>query len=251
MTYEKPQRGNPHELTHCQHVIPVASIKRFANAKGLVEIWLKAEERAVPRAPGNELFYAKRVWDQMTEHGRFRRIEDAFQDVARRLLGGTASTVASEDEVAVNEFYALCYCRGQLKASTPPDVGQDVLGASVPYDKNEAEILERNGYVSVRPDGTLPGRHLAGIVSFFKIRDLSSHLSNYRWRVLRSTTAQFLVPDQFPDKPVMPIAPRVCLIAGVEGGIDVDEDVVRELNRLLIAASREFYFAHDLARCPR
>jgi hypothetical protein len=251
MTFERPQSGNPHSLTVKQHVIPVVSIERFAGADGCVDVWLKKQGKGVRVTARDSLFYANRVWDQSAEQGLFRRIENAFQIFADGLLNESFSMVAPEQEATVSEFYALCYHRGLMKASPPPDVRQEALSTSESYNQNQAEILERNGYATTRPDGSLPGRHLAAIMSYFNIGHMRRFLSNYRWQVLRSTKAQFLVPDQFPDQAVMPIAPRVCLVAGAEGWVEIGENEVRRLNRLLVAASRNCYFAHELALCPK
>jgi hypothetical protein len=250
MTFEKPQNRNPHELTVRQHVIPVVSIERFADVDGCVEVWLNKHGKSVRVPAGDSLFYAKRVWDQSTERGMFKRIEDAFQSIANGLLNGTLSVALPEQENAINEFYALCYYRGQLKASPPQDVKQDVLGTRESYNQNEAELLEKNGYMTIRPDGTLPGRHLAAIMAYLRIGEIRKVLSSHRWQVLRSPLAQFVVPDQFPDQAVMPIAPRICLVAGAEGHVEVDEHEVRRFNRILAGASRKCYFAHELKLCP-
>ena len=76
MKYEKTQKGNPYQLTVCQHTFPAASIARFADTTGCVEVYLIKQNKVVRLKPDDKLFCAKRVWDQRAESGFMKEIED-------------------------------------------------------------------------------------------------------------------------------------------------------------------------------
>ena len=61
MKYEKPQKGNPHELTICQHTFPAKSIARFTNKSGIVEVKLIVESKNIKLKPKDMLFCARRI----------------------------------------------------------------------------------------------------------------------------------------------------------------------------------------------
>src|ERR1700730_5065135 len=85
--FEKPQKGNPHELPVMQHVWPLESIARFADGNGVVCIFDKARNKLRQAKPDDDVFCAKRVWDRRAECGYMKGIEDAFQELASEIMG--------------------------------------------------------------------------------------------------------------------------------------------------------------------
>ncbi|HEV7607883.1 MAG TPA: hypothetical protein VGO61_11130 [Steroidobacteraceae bacterium] len=251
MRFEKTQRGNPHQLVVQQHVFPLVSIERFCSPRRRVEVCQLGKNKTMTLKPEDQLFCAQRAWNNVVETGRFKRIEDAFQPLASRLADGTLSTIDARHAQTINEFFALCYYRAESRAHPAPDQRLDILGTRERYSRDKMEILEKNGYACVRPDGTLPGRHFAAIRAHFQIIAMQRALAGVRWRLIRSAGAEFIVPDPFPDVAVMPIAPDVCLCGGEGPDGDADADGVTALNTLLAGASRKYYFARQLQRCPR
>jgi len=75
---ERPQKGNPHGLTRGQHVIPMATLLRFAASDGLVEVHLR-DGRSQRLPTDNQLFSVDRLWDQRAEAGYMKSVEDNFQ----------------------------------------------------------------------------------------------------------------------------------------------------------------------------
>lgn len=51
--YEKTQKKNPHSLTIDQHVWPAASIARFANISGVVDVLDKLQQSRRTAAPND------------------------------------------------------------------------------------------------------------------------------------------------------------------------------------------------------
>jgi hypothetical protein len=75
---ERPQKKNRRFLTVNQHVFPLACIARFTDADGRVslhDLTRSVERRA---KPDDDIFCAKRAWDQRTERG-MKKTEDEFQ----------------------------------------------------------------------------------------------------------------------------------------------------------------------------
>jgi hypothetical protein len=51
---------------------------------------------------------------------------------------------------------------------------------------------------------------------YFGMRGIRDSLAKTRWRVLRATDEEFIVPDHPPNVGLMPVTPTLCLY-GVEG----------------------------------
>lgn len=93
--HEKPQKKNRHLLTVSQHVLPLASIARFADAEGRVSLHDLARRKVRLAKPNDNIFCAMRAWDQQAERGYMKRIEDEFQHLASKVIEGVLSERAS------------------------------------------------------------------------------------------------------------------------------------------------------------
>src|ERR1700730_17538642 len=95
--FEKPRKGNPNRLTIKQHVLPAASIARFADAKGGVWVHdlIRGKRRVTHR--NDVIFCAQRAWDQRSESGFMKRIEDAFQSLAEMIIAGIVAKISHTD----------------------------------------------------------------------------------------------------------------------------------------------------------
>jgi hypothetical protein len=111
MKFEKTQPGNPHKLTVKQHVIPVRTIKRFAGTDGMVEVNIGAENRIERLEPDAGIFWTRRAWDQRTERGLMKQIEDRFQLLANRITSGDLTEIPEESAHDVNQFFSLWFHR--------------------------------------------------------------------------------------------------------------------------------------------
>lgn len=244
--YEKTQKENPHSLTINQHVWPTASIARFANASGRVDVLDKLRQLRRPAVPNDDLFVAKRVWDQRAESGYMREIEKAFQVLASEIVAGNISAVADEHKRVIDEFYGLWTIRAKVRHLEPRDFTQPGLtGDDLTLDQQE--ILEKKGCAFMRPTG-VPSRMIYGLRMQFEIRQTIEDLSATRWGLVRPSNGHFLVPDS-PKFTMIPVSPTYCLCAGGQNGI-ITEQNLREINAAFREASDSYYFALDLDRCP-
>ena len=146
MHFEKPQPGNPNRITVRQHVFPTKSIERFANDSGRVEIQFKDRNKTNKVRPTDAAFTAKRVWDQSSEAGYMKRIEDSFQAVSRYVLSG--NEILSTDQMKdVSRFHMLWRLRVDARSNRPPELKlKGVLPGERVLTEDQEEKLEVNGY---------------------------------------------------------------------------------------------------------
>jgi hypothetical protein len=70
-----------------------------------------------------------------------------------------------------------------------------------------------------------------------------------RWGIVQSPTSEFIVPDQFGEMAIVPVTPRLCLVAGC-GDIQASEQQIRDQNRIALAVAREYVVGRSFAACP-
>ncbi len=176
-----------------------------------------------------------------------KRIEDDFQPLAERVAHGRGSLAAEERRI-VSRFYALWRLRAQHRASPL----QAIAGTGVtpdPLTIDQQECLEKNGYVFVGPDGKFAGRMLAGLHIQRGVDFWEHQLRDDSWGVARAHHGEFIVPDHFGTTPIVPVTPKVCLVAGV-GDMGVLTHGVRELNLTAQSSHGVYMLARAFAVCP-
>jgi hypothetical protein len=247
--YEKPQPTNPHRLTIDQHVFPATSIKRFVDGSGRVCVCDVARNKTRMAKPNDALFIAKRAWDQRAEVGYMKRIEDAFQELASKIIERKVSQVGDTARAVVNDFYALWYLRARYRQLPEQEIQMRGVMGGGGLTLDQEEIAERKGCVFMRADGRWPARHLNGI----RIQTMINHrhfgsLATAQWGVIRAHEGEFLVPD-IPNHTILPLTPALCLVSPAANGI-ILKDNVALINRSIKAASDAYFFARDLSKCP-
>lgn len=247
MKFEPTQNGNPHRLTVNQHVFPKASIQRFANLDGTVEVFFKKQGRTLQLKSNNSIFCAKRVWDQKTEVGVGKRIEDRFQALACAIEKGAVTTIGVFEKRIVEEFFSLWRTRQKFRLQGLEDVHLNSIIDDY-LTKDKQEILERN-HVMYSVDGVMPGRLLASVHVFgYQDRFIHNNKST-RWGIARSYSDEFVVPDCFDDMMIVPISPKIAIVAGLPD-LMLTHDQVVVINQAAIARASEYYFARRLAVSP-
>jgi hypothetical protein len=248
--YERPQRGNPHQLTIQQHLLPSKTIARFCGRDGRVHVHFPKIGTARRLKPGDPRFCTMRSWDQKAESGFGKSIEDRYQVIAERLADRSLTSLAADMHGAMTEMYLLWRFRCLRARSPLPDIPINVAAPERCLTLDEQERLEKGGVMYFKPDGTLPGRTAAGVMLMTAIdREWVGGAHAMRWGVFRSNGPEFLVPDAFIDQPLLPVEPGVCLAAGaVDKELSLHE--VAQVNREGLQAATEYWFAHDVDRCP-
>jgi hypothetical protein len=247
--YEKPQTKNRHLLTVRQHVFPVASIARFSGADGRVSLHDLVRGKERPAKPEDDIFCAKRAWDQRAERGYMKEIEDEFQSLAAKVIDGVVSKIGEAERGIVDLFYALWHLRAQYK--TLPSQEIQAIGATGGggLTSDQEENVEIAGGSFMRSGGKFVARQVNGIrlqVWTYRYADELQHET--RWKIIRSRSDEFIVPDA-PARFIIPLTPRLCLISRGASG-PILRSRVATINRAARAASREYFFARDLSSCP-
>ncbi|MDY6944409.1 MAG: hypothetical protein SXG53_01715, partial [Pseudomonadota bacterium] len=223
MKFDRPQAGKPHQLTIYQHVFPVASIRRFCGPAGTVQV--RHGEKTFACPPNDRVFCARRSWNEGSEKGAFKGIEDKFQVVASELLNGTLHAITDDHKSTIDTFFALWHTRVRAKSIKASDAKLEILGGNESYSDDQVELLEKNGYAAMRRDGSIAARNFVSIWISLQMGDIRRHLAAYPWRVVRSLEAEFIVPDHPSSVGIVPIAPRMYLTVGERDVYATAEDV--------------------------
>jgi hypothetical protein len=245
--FEPTQEGNPHRLTVNQHVFPRASIQRFTDTDGFVEIFLTKQKRLLRLKSNNPIFCAQRAWDQKTEAGVGKRIEDRFQALACAIERGTVATIGILEKRIVEEFFSLWRTRQRFRLNRLQDIHLNGIAGEA-LTKDQQEIMERK-HVMYAVDGVMSGRLLAS-VHVFGYQDRFVHANkSTQWGIARSYSDEFIVPDCFDDMMIVPISPRIAIVADLPDLI-LRRDQVAVVNQTAIARASDYYFARRLAVSP-
>jgi hypothetical protein len=243
---EKTQKGNPYQLAVNQHVFPAASIRRFTNGNGVVELQDIPRNRNRPAAPGDAIFCAFRAWDHGAELG-FRPVEDRFQDLAVQIIADESKVLHGADHYVISEFYALWVARARRRDGMDDVRPKGLAKPGRIHTKDEEEVLESNGYAFARGD-VFPGRTLAGAWIYMQISHLMRNgLSMTRWGIQTSDEGEFIVPEM-PSQLVVPVTPTLCLMPRQSGHLKRRE--VSALNRATLSNCGNYYFSRELKNCP-
>jgi hypothetical protein len=249
MRYPKPQKGNPHKLTIDQHIFPKASIARFTNDSGFVHVLKKNGEKDLWLRPGNSYFCARRLWDQKAESVFMRDIEHRYQKVAENIIAGGVTKLDDSMNSAVTDMYLLWCLRHERFLNPLPDIRLKMVDQEREISIDTQEILEANGNMFVSPDNSIASRFLTGISIMFDMGREREQMADKKWGIVKSTHAEFLVPDNFAALSVLPLSPTILLMAGYENQ-EIGFHHVADINGQAIHSSSRFYFARDFSACP-
>lgn len=247
MGFEATQKGNPHMLTIKQHVFPKKSIDRFSDGEGVVQLVRKNCAKVIKVNSSNYLFCAKRVWDQRTEAGIGKNIEDRFQDLAESILTDSSKVIGHFEKIVVEDFFSLWRTRQKFRVEGLEDLRlEGIEGDSL--TKDQQEILERK-HVSFFRDGVMPGRFAAQIHVIGYMNTFRENNRDMQWGVVRAGEGEFIVPDCFQDMMIVPVSPKLMIMADQPNSI-LTRSEVAVTNQIAIARSTDYYFARRLSSCP-
>lgn len=249
--FDKPHKGNPNGLSVRQHVLPLKSIARFADGTGRVAVFDKVRQFIRRAKPNDDLFCAKRSWDEKTESNFMKAIEDAFQPIATSVAAGLKAGLDPGDVPAVSNFYALWYIRAQRRLLPAQDVQLEGILGGGGFTQDEEEKLEKAGLAFSRTGARIPARLLNAVQIRQETLKFSRHIqSTASWGIIWADQGEFLVPD-FPELKLLPLSPIVAIATPTSfrsGKIGLTN--LAEINRTMRDGSRTYYFARDLDRCP-
>lgn len=250
MNYERTQKGNPHQLTVKQHILPARSIARFVNTSGRVSVFHKKAGKIIQAKPADQVFCAKRTWDQRAESGYMKSVEDKFQPLADAILNGHQKQIGPLEKWIVTDMFILWNIRSHRYKQPIKDQHINQGTAIYPeLSKNDQEILERKHVSFIKPDFTMPGRSLAGLDIQRNMDMARAEMKDAQWGILTAKEGEFLVPDNFSNARILPLTPKRCLFSQSENDV-IGLEEVREINRMALANDLTFWFARDVSKCP-
>jgi hypothetical protein len=230
-----------------EHVFPACSITRFAGADGAVSVKLCRNGKELRLPPRDEMFCAKRAWDQHAESGYMKEIEDGFQNLANQVTGSLRS-IDTQAYSTVTRFFVLWCLRFQAKHNPIHD---RILNGIVPevLTKDQQEILEKNWGGFIRSDQTMPGRRLTGVQTLRDIDRLAAGFQGRPWGIVRAEGGEFILPDTFAGLSVVPLTPMICLVCGHKDSV-IPHSGVSDFNRRAVQSAKEYFIARDFTQCP-
>ncbi len=243
MKHEKPQAGNPNQLTIDQHVLPRASIERFTDNDSMVEVCrgdttFKADDK-------NSIFCARRVWDQKAEQG-YLDLERDFQVLAGTIIGTHSHVLNDEENRLASRFFALVCARTIARRNPIPDTKLEGATPVSTFDKDHLEKLEKFGYVTLNQSGQVPGRMIAGPRLGLEMDYCLQTLDGATWYVAVSDSSEFLVSDSIDRVPVIPLSPTMMLRLD-KGGV-LEEAEVEAHNELVRTEHDSYYFGRNVLK---
>ena len=113
--------------------------------------------------PDDDIFCARRAWDQRAERSYMKRIEDEFQILASTVIEGLLSEIGEAEKGVVDHFYALWHMRARHRTLPSQEIKLPGVTGGGGLTRDQEENLEINGYSFMRPDGKFVARQVNGI----------------------------------------------------------------------------------------
>lgn len=234
-----------------QHVFPSASITRFLNDKGFVNVeWVYG--KSGHKKPGSSIFLSDRAWDQRSEISS-HDVENEFQKLATQITCHTVNSLNEEQSKIVSEMACIWLSRWLLKHKPCRDIKMEMGPLkAIPQGylslDDYRDAAEKSGLVACGSVGIIPSRFQSWPRFRRHVALLREQFRGLSWGIIRSQSAEFIVPDVSPDG-IFPISPTILLIAG-KPDLTADCEDVSDLNRRIKTGAREWYFGRRLTECP-
>jgi hypothetical protein len=247
--FEKPQKGNPHQLVVNQHTFPAKSIARFADPSGRVQLQMKTNKLVRRAKPSDSIFCARRAWDHASEVMFMKKIEDNFQCLAELILDGQVLSFNEEQTRAISFFYALWLARAQIRDQPEKDAVLPGIWPDHARSKDQEEELEKEGIAFFRRNILLARMKNGVAVHVHIARHFRQINPTANWGIVHASNGEFVVPDWPLVYAFVPITPTLALVNHYINQ-RLDRGDVRLVNKQLRSASRRYFFARDFAACP-
>lgn len=141
-----------------QHVLPAKSIGRFGDEKGQVQVYRLENKKIFPASPKNGIFCVNRVWDQRSEQGYGKRIEDSFQSLMTYVLSNQLISLPPEGHKIVSKFYALWCLRSKIETYDKYARGEPVGMTGEELTEEQKIVVELKHGIYAESGGVVPER---------------------------------------------------------------------------------------------
>lgn len=231
-----------------QHVLPAKSIERFSNKKGHVQVRRLKSVNTFSTGLKNNIFCVERIWDQRSEQGYGKRIEDRFQSLIEYSLNHQLMHLPPEGHEIASEFYALWCLRSKIESYDEQAEGNLVGVTGSKLTDEQKKNLELKHAIYIEEGGVVPKRFKRGLTMQMAIDQFITRNPGLTWSICNSNSLEFVVSDNPEGEFIIPITPKKCLICGFSITIFSQKQMLN-LNLKAIARSKEYYFARDLGAC--
>lgn len=235
-------------LVNNQHVFPAKSIERFCCSSGQVQVRRLKSENTFPAGPKNNIFCVKRVWDQRSEQGYGKKIEDNFQSLIEYVLNNNLEYLPPEGHKIASVFYVLWCLRSKIESYDELAEGNLVGVTGSELTDEQKKNVEFSHSIYIEEGGVVPKHFKRGLTMQMVIDQFISRNPNLKWSICNSNTLEFVVSDNPEGEFIVPITPTKCLICGFDITMFSYEQIL-SLNFKAIARSKEYYFARNLGAC--
>lgn len=248
-------KGNPHQITIKQHIIPQQSIKRFYNENNCVKVRLIKQQKTICVNSKDKNFYTLRCWDHNTEN-YMTSIENSFQKLCDKIIkDGINFKIDEKENAVITKYFSLWYSRYYYNKNPENDwrlKGLPSIDKDNDFTQYEKEGLEKSGATLIDSDdgGVFMSSHFAnGQIIINSITNFQILYKDARWGILISNgKKEFIMPDFSAKLMSIPITPKICLFSYEENKYITDSEV-KKINSYAINFSQDYFFARDLACC--
>lgn len=236
------------EIVKNQHIFPNRSIERFCGTSGMVQVYRLNERKTFHANPKNKMFCADRVWDQRSEQGYGKKIEDRYQSLAEQILMSRFKAIPAHGHKILSEFYSLWYFRSNIRKydgllqDNPKGIFANIL-----TNKQKQDIELKHG-IYAETDGTIPIHFKRGQVMEMAIDGNVARNNWLKWYISESRDLEFIVSDNPTESVIIPCTPKLCFICEIDKPFLSLYDV-KNLNIQAILRSKKYYFARKLSAC--
>jgi hypothetical protein len=242
------QKRNPHGLTANQHLFAAASINRFSDVNGSVEVKRIGAKQSFLVKSDNKIFCANFVWDHGSESGFMKKIEDQYQALINDVLNDKVLQFSGVQNQIITKMYVLCCVRFIRKKTPIPSRKLNGVKPEI-LTIDEKEILEKKGYKFVDSNSIVSSRMLSGEQIQHEVDHIFRQWEAFNWGILSTTGGEFIIPDNFIKHRYLPLTPTMMLVANqVSRPLGIEE--VEKINRDAIQSSDTYFFARNFSACP-
>lgn len=242
MSFEQTSENNPYNITKRQHYHMQAILRKFA-VNDQIQITSKVEKKTRFTDSMGQCFIGHRAWSEECERHISHPIERRFLAQVRRIENSESIC----NHKAISEYHLLWYLRYHYSKNYVEDYDYYKNFPCGSLDKNDEELIESWGKVPIRAGGKIAGRFKATIDIKELLRENESVYYGYKWKVIRSSGANFISADCYGETLVMAVTPKIFLFGekNHKYPVCVATDVeVKELNEKSIECTREFYIGN-------
>ena len=241
------QKSNPFGLTRNQHVLTRAIIARFVGITGMVAYKRVGENRIEQRSPRSKVFTAEHEWDEHSEHGYMKGIEDAYIELVERIDAGMTS-LRPDDNVIATRFFHLWCARYQVKRAPIADAP---LKGPQPerLSQDQKELIEYQRGMYQSRDGTLSGAFVAGMEIMRANDAFTAQSQGATWGIVRAREGEFVCPDTCTRLLAIPVSPTVFLYSNQPDTI-LRRVEVAAYNRRAQDYAQRYTIAREFKACP-